>query len=79
MDESTLRDLFAAAALIGQLSNPKWPNPTPGEAGLPESEENCAAHWAYNFADAMLKERKRSQSLTIRIMGREDKFWKDES
>ena len=67
MDELILRDLFAAAALIGQLSNPKWPNV--GESGLPDSEENCAAHWAYNFADAMLKERKK----------REDKFWRDES
>lgn len=53
----TLRDLFAAAALAGQLANPKWPNC--GESGLPASEEACAAHWSYVFADAMLREREK--------------------
>ena len=52
----TLRDRFAAAALAGQLANPKWPNVS---GGLPAAEEECAAHWAYSFADAMLKERDR--------------------
>ena len=52
----TLRDRFAMAALIGQLANPKWPNV--GPSGLPASEEDCAAHWAYQFADAMLRARR---------------------
>ncbi len=53
----TLRDLFAAFALAGQIANPKWPNC--GPSGLPAPEDECAAHWAYCFADAMLEERAR--------------------
>ena len=52
----TLRDWFAGKALAGQLANPRWPN---ADGVLPASEEDCAAHWAYSFADAMLKERDR--------------------
>lgn len=47
----TLRDYFAAKALAGMLANPKW-----GEK-LPAGEEECAAHWAYSFADYMLRAR----------------------
>jgi len=57
MSEITLRDFFAAFALAGQLANPKWPNA--GEHGLPASEEDRAAHWAYSFADTMLRKRGR--------------------
>ncbi len=54
----TLRDWFAGQALKGMLANPKWPDV--GDGGLPAGEEECAAHWAYGFADAMLAAREES-------------------
>ena len=50
----TLRDLFAAFALAGQIAHPAWPEPArDARCG----DEVGAAHWAYAFADAMLAER----------------------
>jgi hypothetical protein len=53
----TLRDYFAGQALAGMLANPKWPNCD----RLPDAEEKCAAHWAYDQADAMIAEKRRRE------------------
>jgi len=55
MEEITLRDVFATAALIGMLSKQ-------GSAGSQiadeaESSPNKAAIWSYEYADAMLAAR----------------------
>jgi hypothetical protein len=51
MNETELRDYFAAAALTGLLSaDPTYP-----------TEWHIAATAAYEAADAMLKERKRDE------------------
>ena len=47
--EITLRDLFAAAALAGNLSN--------AEIGGPNATDAEQAKWAYHAADAMLAAR----------------------
>jgi len=56
----TLRDLFAAAALQGMLANPDAAREArsitghnPGISG----EEAVVAHFAYQYADAMLRAR----------------------
>lgn len=48
----SLRDYFAAAALQGMFSNPSWD-------AQQVSDPKRAAFSAYNYADAMLREREK--------------------
>lgn len=50
----SLRDYFAAAALQGMFANPRWD-------ARQVSDPKRAAFSAYNYADAMLSERKKSR------------------
>jgi hypothetical protein len=52
LNEKTLRDEFAMAALTGLIASPK--------AKLPQEIE-CLAPLAYSLADAMLKERNKGE------------------
>ena len=51
-----LRDQFAMAALTGFVSNPDYEKYNPKHA----------ASWAYSYADAMLVERVKNESRTIK-------------
>lgn len=53
----TLRDVFAAAALVGFLSAPTDPDEVPTVGDCARECEETAARWAYEQADAMLAER----------------------
>ena len=55
VEQSTLRDQFAAAALQGILANPNH-----GKDGVVPAR--FAAEYAYDYADAMIAERDKAKS-----------------